>query len=207
LLVDLPLPKIDAASAWQQQHQQQQQQQKEVEDVLSALESTGVSRTTVIGVQRVQNTELWQSYDMYRQRLQQQQQQQQPDSSGINMKTLYHGTSTAFIDTIVEEGFDARLAKAASLYGRGTYFAERAETAMMYISGTFFLQQQKLIVASVVLGKQCVGSSGLCKPHAGYQSAYGAARSVTCFDKCHVVFDNHQAYPSYVVTLKKNANE
>ncbi len=69
-----------------------------------------------------------------------------------------------------------------------------------------------MIVARVDLGKQTNGCGGLMACPAGFDSVNSGSRGLgsnagmlpgSLF--CHVVFDNDQAYPEWVVTLKKPA--
>lgn len=55
----------------------------------------------------------------------------------------------------------------------------------------------KIILARVLLGRQCAGKPGLRRAPPGFDSVNGTLRS----DTATVVFDNAQAYPAYVVTL------
>jgi hypothetical protein len=55
----------------------------------------------------------------------------------------------------------------------------------------------KIILARVLLGRQCPGQYGLRRAPPDYDSVTG---SITP-DTAHVVFDNDQAYPAYIVTL------
>lgn len=69
----------------------------------------------------------------------------------------------------------------------------------------------QMIVARVPLGTQAVGRSGLTAPPEGFDSvnsggAYTAGLNNPGSLYCHVVFDNDQCYPEYVVTLKRNDN-
>ncbi len=52
-----------------------------------------------------------------------------------------------------------------------------------------------MILARVLLGRQVVGAPGLRRPPAGCESVHGNGM-------CHVVFDNDQAYPEYIITFK-----
>ena len=55
-----------------------------------------------------------------------------------------------------------------------------------------------MVLARVALGRQCAGSAGLRRPPAGYHSVHGVLGA----DTVSVVFDNHQCYPEYVITLR-----
>ena len=107
----------------------------------------------------------------------------------------------------------------------GTYFGERASTAVEYAKdkqdggrfGQFFglpassalahrnpfcgmppdnPSHLRIILARVLLGRQCPGGSGLRRAPPGFDSVTGSVSK-----GYHVVFDNNQAYPAYVVTL------
>jgi hypothetical protein len=65
----------------------------------------------------------------------------------------------------------------------------------------------QMIVARVPLGTQAVGRSGLTAPPEGFDSVNSGGAHVGGINNpgslyCHVVFDNDQCYPEYVVTLK-----
>lgn len=56
----------------------------------------------------------------------------------------------------------------------------------------------KMVLAKVLLGRQAPGKSGMRKPPTGCDSVTG----VVGHEATHVVFDNDQAYPLYIVTLR-----
>lgn len=70
----------------------------------------------------------------------------------------------------------------------------------------------QMIVARVPLGSQTIGRGGLTQTPEGFDSVnsgdrmagYQAATNANNL-YCHVVFDNDQCYPEYVVTLTKDA--
>jgi hypothetical protein len=53
----------------------------------------------------------------------------------------------------------------------------------------------QMILARVLLGRQVVGAPGMRRPPPGFESVHGNGM-------CHVVFDNDQAYPEYVITFR-----
>lgn len=68
----------------------------------------------------------------------------------------------------------------------------------------------KMIVARVALGRQTQGASGMRRPPDGFDSVHSGAAGVPNLragqqaqgQYCHVVFDNDQCYPEYLVTLQ-----
>jgi hypothetical protein len=64
-----------------------------------------------------------------------------------------------------------------------------------------------MIIARVLLGNQTQGVAGMRRPPDGYDSVNSGRHGMANQDNhsngvyCHVVFDNDQCYPEYVVTL------
>jgi hypothetical protein len=52
----------------------------------------------------------------------------------------------------------------------------------------------KMVLARVTLGRQCDGQAGMRRPPPGFDSVRGGAAA-------HVVFDNAQALPEYIITM------
>jgi hypothetical protein len=131
-------------------------------------------------------------------------------AAGINEQQLFHGTSAAAAAAITQEGFDFRL-NSNSSYGVGNYFADNSYTALQYSktkeapasgrsnSGTKTLT---LLVARVLLGRQCEGKHGLKRAPDGFDSVH-APQQPTVPGRYHVIFDNSSAYPDYVITLQR----
>lgn len=66
----------------------------------------------------------------------------------------------------------------------------------------------KMIVARVALGNQTVGAAGMRRPPDGFDSVNSGQHGKALVNLqsqaglyCHVVFDNDQCYPEYLVTL------
>jgi hypothetical protein len=93
-----------------------------------------------------------------------------PTCAGVNEQQLFHGTSTAAATAIAQEGFDCRLCSAGA-YGQGTYFSDRSDVAIRYSrakestnrgqGGSTEKSTLTLLVARVLLGRQCEGKRGL----------------------------------------------
>lgn len=50
----------------------------------------------------------------------------------VNERLAFHGTSSAHVESIAQEGFDERLADEGGLYGMGIYFAEESCKSFQY---------------------------------------------------------------------------
>jgi hypothetical protein len=83
----------------------------------------------------------------------------------------------------------------SSIYSNGAALAAAARPA----SGGNPSHLQ-IILARVALGRQCAGRAGMQRPPQGFESVTGGLAGP---DTAHVVFDNAQAYPEYVVTLTR----
>jgi hypothetical protein len=132
-------------------------------------------------------------------------------AAGINEQQLFHGTSAAAAAAITQEGFDFRL-NSNSTYGVGNYFSDSSYTALLYSktreapagsgrsnSSTGTLT---LLVARVLLGRQCEGKHGLKRAPDGFDSVT-TTQQLTVPGSYHVVFDNSSAYPDHVITLQR----
>jgi len=69
----------------------------------------------------------------------------------------------------------------------------------------------KMIIARVALGQQTQGANGMRRPPDGYDSVNSGGHGMGNVHQtarggggmyCHVVFDNDQCYPEYLVTLQ-----
>jgi hypothetical protein len=119
-------------------------------------------------------------------------------AAGINEQQLFHGTSAAAAAAISQEGFDFRLNNNA-VYGEGNYFSDSSYTALLYSqkreapagsgrshSGAGTLT---LLVARVLLGRQCEGKHGLKRAPDGFDSVHDT-QQLTVPGRYHVTFDN-----------------
>jgi hypothetical protein len=60
-----------------------------------------------------------------------------------------------------------------------------------------------LLVARVLLGRQCQGKYGMKRAPDGCESVYDSRSDANGLGRNHVIFDNSSAYPEYVITVKK----
>jgi hypothetical protein len=132
-------------------------------------------------------------------------------AAGINEQQLFHGTSAGAAAAISQEGFDFRLNSNYS-FGVGNYFSDNSYTALQYSkakeapgssrshSGAKMLT---LLVARVLLGRQCEGKHGLKRAPDGFDSVHASHQQPNVPGRYHVIFDNSSAYPDYVITLQR----
>jgi len=128
---------------------------------------------------------------------------------GANEKYVFHGSRNDAYNIILKEGFDHRVANMGGAIGAGVYFAHSSATSQSYVgnSGSY----KKMLFCFVAAGDIGPGAHGLRRPpakhkHGGAPKFGGAVvGSEELYDSVgneggvYVVFDNYQAYPSYVI--------
>jgi len=163
----------------------------------------GLPRCKILRIERNQNKNLWMWYFLKRQQLEQKNQA----SSGANERFIFHGSRANAYDIILKEGFDHRVANMGGAIGAGVYFAESSATSSGYVTGTG--GTKKMLFCRVACGDIGPGASGLRrpppKPKGVLQSWFGADKTEELYDSVgtagnmYVIFDNHMAYPEYVI--------
>jgi hypothetical protein len=145
-------------------------------------------------------------------------------ASGVNERQLFHGTPATNINAITSEGFNCHPATATS-NRRGTALAESSSVAAGYSylgvfpqaagaaaaarAGAFGQARSarvgKMLLVKVVLGQQQPTCSVLNPWDAAWDSMYsgGQMGPTGCAygASTHAIFDSHQAYPAYVVSI------
>ena len=112
----------------------------EKQAVVGAFSSTLPPGVRVVGVERVQNVSMWQSYAVKRQTVLQREKKSAsslsgaaPKESRFERKWLYHGCQDEVVPKIVQQGFNRSFCgRNATAYGKGVYFARDAS----YSSGS-----------------------------------------------------------------------
>eukprot|EP00667_Euglena_gracilis_P013983 EG_transcript_14461 len=170
----------------------------EAKDVLKTFHSTINRKVTVHSLQRIQNYTLWPFYALTRKAI------ADKNKGDPNEKKLFHGARVrANMDAITNFGFDMRVA-ATGLYGIGIYFAVNAK----YSDSGYVLQNpdksKEMFICRVTCGEHVPGNSALRRPPPKDTKVPNGALydSVTDTGKpniMHVVFNNAQAYPEYLV--------
>nr|XP_006012199.1 PREDICTED: poly [ADP-ribose] polymerase 14-like [Latimeria chalumnae] len=158
--------------------------------------------TQVLEIKRIENPSLWRLYVARRKEMNRKRPNQQ------NERILYHGTKAEVCDVINADGFNRSYSGAnAIVYGEGTYFAVNAS----YSAGDTYSQpeqgsQKKMIYrAKVLTGDYCKGQQGFKEPPLKDPKGRERYDSVVDGDNptMYVVFQDNQAYPEYLIVLKK----
>jgi phosphohistidine swiveling domain-containing protein len=170
------------------------------------IESCG-KEAEVTSITKVQNKKLWFWYYLKRQEIS----SKLLNNEKTNEQWLFHGTAPENIHKIAKEGFDHRLSKSTSSIGQGVYFARGAKTSLGYL-GNNQSTAKKMLLCRVTVGTSTPGMPGLRRPPINqetnqlYDSVYGYIRtSTTEIDLMHVIFDNYQSYPEYIINFNHNS--
>ncbi|XP_056232020.1 protein mono-ADP-ribosyltransferase PARP14-like [Seriola aureovittata] len=172
---------------------------KEYSDVETELTRTGLI-PNIISIERVQNTTLWQSYQLMKKQL------EVKNKHTNNEKLLFHGTGAKSIDLINNQGFNRGYAGAhGAMYGNGSYFAvDPAYSAGGYAKPDI-KQHKRMYFARVLVGDYTTGRNGMITPPArGSGNAadlYDSVADNTANPAIFVVFNDIQAYPEYLITF------
>ena len=110
----------------------------------------------------------------------------------------FHGTNPNTVNSIVRSNFRYRF-NGRHLYGKGNYFAKN----IGYSLDTLFAPTdgkglQYVFIARVCLGKIVKGRDGLVLTGEKHQSAVDKLSR----PEIYVTFDDHQAFPEYLVVMK-----
>ncbi|KAM4745611.1 protein mono-ADP-ribosyltransferase PARP14-like [Anableps anableps] len=171
---------------------------QEYNNVLAEVTKNGLS-LNIIQIERVQNTTLWQSYQLLKKQM------ELKNQHTNNEKLLYHGTTATSIDLINSKGFNRSYAGMhGAMYGKGSYFA----VDPAYSAGGYATPDnqghKRMYQALVLVGDYTRGSANMIAPPAKSGSAADLYDSVT--DKPNnpsmfIVFNDIQAYPEYLITF------
>ncbi|XP_053519060.1 protein mono-ADP-ribosyltransferase PARP15 isoform X2 [Artibeus jamaicensis] len=157
---------------------------------------------TIEKIQRIQNTFLWQSYQMKKKHM------DMKNGHMGNERILFHGTSADSVPHINQHGFNRSYAgKNAIAYGKGTYFAVDASySANDNYSTPDGNGRKHVYIARVLTGAYTLGHEELISP-----PSKNTFNSTDLFDsvtddiqhpKVFVVFFDYQAYPEYLITFR-----
>ncbi|RVE60262.1 hypothetical protein OJAV_G00179280 [Oryzias javanicus] len=156
---------------------------------------------TIQKIERVQNSHLWQAFEVSRERL-----TAKNGKDEVGEKFLYHGTSAESCRCIERDKFDRGYAgKHAAAYGKGVYFAVNADYSAKEFSPADPSGLKRLYVARVLTGRYALGKSSYVSPPPRgsdptdrFDSVVDNLMSPTKF----VIFHDDQAYPEYLITFK-----
>ena len=144
---------------------------------------------TSIRIKRVQNPALLDQYLLLGESMQYQ-----------NQMWLWHGTDSASIRQICENGFNRSFSgKNATAYGKGCYFAKDARYSNEYASRDRSSEKRRMILAWVLVGRSCLGRPDMKAPPDGYQSTSNAPDARY---PIFVTYKDAQSYPAWVITYR-----
>ncbi|XP_071340147.1 protein mono-ADP-ribosyltransferase PARP14-like isoform X2 [Trachinotus anak] len=172
---------------------------KEYSDVEKELTKTGLT-LNIITIERVQNTTLWQSYQLMKKQL------EVKNKHTNNEKLLFHGTGGNSIDLINNQGFNRSYAGAHGvMYGNGSYFAVDPVYSAQGYAKPDASGHKRMYLARVLVGDYTQGRRGMITPPAkGSGNAadlYDSVADNTANPTMFVVFNDIQAYPEYLITF------
>ncbi|XP_015760439.1 PREDICTED: poly [ADP-ribose] polymerase 12-like [Acropora digitifera] len=151
----------------------------------------------IVSIEQVQNTDLWTLYTQRKKHL------TKRSGKEPEERQLFHGTNASTVEAISQQGFDWRMCgKHGTRYGKGTYFACRANYSHRYTqqgSG-----RRMMFLAKVLVGSFTNGDSEMIRPpakdplnpHVLYDSCCDNSSNPALF----VIFENGQSYPEFLIT-------
>jgi len=157
----------------------------------------GLPQCPISRIERVQNKQLWLWFFLKKKELD----SKNGSSHGSNEKYAFHGSRANAYDIILKDGFDHRVANMGGAYGAGIYFAHSSATSSSYVGSSGFAGR-KMLFCRVLVGDIGPGKSGLRRPPE--KKTWFGGKSIL-YDSVgndggvYVIFDNHQAYPEYVI--------
>uniref|UniRef100_A0A3B3BT66 Poly [ADP-ribose] polymerase n=1 Tax=Oryzias melastigma TaxID=30732 RepID=A0A3B3BT66_ORYME len=167
-------------------------------DVTANLTQSGLS-LTIISIERVQNSCLWQSFQLLKKQM------EHKNKHSNNEKVLFHGTSADSIDLINTKGFNRSYAgRNGAVYGNGSYFAVNPAYSAKSYAKPDNQGLKRMYQARVLVGDFTQGSSGLIVPPPKSGQSTDLYDSVTDNKNppsMFVVFNDIQAYPEYLITF------
>ncbi|XP_078382167.1 protein mono-ADP-ribosyltransferase PARP15-like [Oculina patagonica] len=170
----------------------------EYQAVMSKFHAT-VPGVNIVKIERIQNTFLYQSYMVRKQKL-------DKDIGGNSELQLFHGTDGKNISDINETGFNRSYCGInGTAYGRGVYFARDASYSAnaKYAGGV--AGSRHMYLARVLVGQYCLGNPSMITPPPKnpiiqtvlYDSVVDNLANPTIF----VVFFDSTCYPEYLITF------
>ena len=172
----------------------------------------------IIKVEKIICTEVRAKFEEERERLRVRRRRELEQGTAKECLQLFHGTTAQAAQSIVEQGFKKELAgKRGSLYGKGVYFAVKAEMALGYADINLGTGNQTLLLCDVLIGMftKRLKDSVMPPPIPGYSHLLGSDEYLyystvnndtnpTIYVSCYK--GNHYAFPKFIVTVKAQYN-
>ncbi|XP_047448843.1 protein mono-ADP-ribosyltransferase PARP14-like isoform X2 [Mugil cephalus] len=171
---------------------------QEYNDVETEFTKTGLT-ANIISIERVQNTTLWQSYQLMKKQM------EVKNKHKNNERLLFHGTCSTAIDLINKQGFNRSYAgtRVGARFGNGSYFAVDPVYSAQGYAAPDTNGHKRMYQARVLVGDFTKGRPGLISPPSKsstsaadlYDSVSDNPTNPTMF----VIFSDIQAYPEYLI--------
>lgn len=165
-----------------------------------ALLGASVPPSNVVKVERIQNPFMWRALQNKIKELE----VLYKDPTKVDVRQLFHGTSSNVVASICAENFDWRLhgTSAGQAYGRGTYFGTNAGVSYGYCradSKNF----KYMFVARVAIGSKTVGNSSMVRPpiNPATSMPYDSTVDNLTNPSMVVKYSTQEYYPEYLLTL------
>lgn len=158
--------------------------------IVSSFVKRTMNDAQIVKIQRIQNKRVWRNFIRFCNDL-------ESERGTANRMKLLHGSRGTPPNIICQEGFDFRHSR-AGMWGRGSYFAEKSDYSYNY-AHILPNGQKQIFIVDVACGnvQETNPNQSIIKPKEGCDSVSG----VTCGCKVHIVYNNAQTYPLYLITL------
>jgi len=171
--------------------------------MVTQLLALSLPSAQVAHVLKVHNPKLKQNFEQKRVEI------CQKHGEDFEVMYLFHGTRSSCPSQICssDNGFDLAFARSASMWGKGLYFAERADYSHAY-SHMCPCGLNSIFVASVMLGKVVhqISNTTLCQPPQILRNQqptgilYDSVCGFTSGSPIYVLYEHHRAYPEYIIS-------
>ncbi|KAH0998712.1 protein mono-ADP-ribosyltransferase PARP14-like [Dendroctonus ponderosae] len=140
------------------------------------------------GIFRIQNPLLWSKFLLRK---------SEYDQRGpVEIKTLYHDTSIANAESIIEFNFDWRMGQRTK-YGQGVYFSVEASAAFRH-STKDGSRLRAMFVVDVLVQNVQEGQPNMCLPAIGFDTILANNNNT------YVKFFDSEYYPKYFMVYEPN---
>ncbi|XP_054466481.1 protein mono-ADP-ribosyltransferase PARP14-like [Anoplopoma fimbria] len=172
---------------------------KGYKEVETELTKTGLA-ANIISIERVQNTTLWQSYQLMKKQM------EVKNKHTNNERMLFHGTAADSINLINKQGFNRSYAGIhGAMFGNGSYFAVDPVYSAQGYAKPDASGHKRVYLSRVLVGDFTKGKPGLITPpsknSASAADLYDSVADQSGTPTMFVVFNDIQAYPEYLITF------
>merc|ERR1719487_65758 len=182
----------------------------EFSEVLSAFQDDLRGTANILGLERIQNRGLWQSYAVKCQTIRLREDDRRRDNlsaiadAEIERKWFFHGSDAdTLMNKISAQGFNRSFAgRNAVMYGRGVYFARGSYySARDTYSKPDNRGVQRMLMCRVAVGAYCKGENGRLVPderESGSGVLFDSTVENLADPFIFVTYHDAQAYPEYI---------